>query len=275
MAALRWAWLQDCRTPSKLVLVRLADRADKRGRCWPSFESLMRDTGQCRQTVARAITELETAGLIAVERNPGCVSRYWLPIDGAQSPQKTPSDTSATSLRDRPVDDPVTSLRDRPVEGAEDTGNQSTRWTGPVYEVDRTSLRGRHEPKRTLNEPTKKHIGRDGPAPIFCVPTIDEVNSFCRERGNQVDAEEFVAYYTSNGWKVGRGPMQDWRAAVVTWEKRQRARAKGNGSASRTSRVADKLDEIIRDGLPEEQGRVSNSDPFIEGEYTRGNHEER
>jgi hypothetical protein len=34
-----------------------------------------------------------------------------------------------------------------------------------------------------------------------------------------VDPERFFAYYESNGWKVGRNAMKDWRAAVRTWER--------------------------------------------------------
>jgi len=36
----------------------------------------------------------------------------------------------------------------------------------------------------------------------------------------QTEAERFVDYYTSNGWKVGRTAMQDWRAAVRNWLKK-------------------------------------------------------
>ena len=32
-------------------------------------------------------------------------------------------------------------------------------------------------------------------------------------------ADRFIAYYESNGWRVGRNPMKDWRAAVRTWER--------------------------------------------------------
>ena len=39
------------------------------------------------------------------------------------------------------------------------------------------------------------------------------------DRGNSVDAEKFVDYYTSNGWMVGKNQMKDWEAAVRTWEK--------------------------------------------------------
>jgi uncharacterized protein YdaU (DUF1376 family) len=54
----------------------------------------------------------------------------------------------------------------------------------------------------------------------FTVPTIDQVAEYCRARNNQVDAVKFHAYYTSNGWKVGKNPMKNWKAAVVsTWER--------------------------------------------------------
>ncbi len=50
-------------------------------------------------------------------------------------------------------------------------------------------------------------------------PTLDEVKAYCDERGNRVDPERFIDYYTSNGWKVGKNPMKDWKAAVRTWER--------------------------------------------------------
>ena len=53
----------------------------------------------------------------------------------------------------------------------------------------------------------------------FVPPTVDEVALYCIERHNHVNAEKFVDYYSSNGWKVGKNPMKDWRAAVRTWER--------------------------------------------------------
>lgn len=52
-------------------------------------------------------------------------------------------------------------------------------------------------------------------------PTIDEVRDYCRERNNGVDADRWYAYYESNGFKVGRNPMKDWRACIRTWERQQ------------------------------------------------------
>lgn len=56
----------------------------------------------------------------------------------------------------------------------------------------------------------------------FVPPTVDEVRAFCRERKNNIDPEQFVAYYTVLNWipKGASRQIKDWRAAVVTWEKR-------------------------------------------------------
>ena len=53
----------------------------------------------------------------------------------------------------------------------------------------------------------------------FTPPTVDEVLLYCFERNNHVSASKFVDYYTANGWRVGKNPMKDWKAAVRTWER--------------------------------------------------------
>ena len=55
----------------------------------------------------------------------------------------------------------------------------------------------------------------------FKKPTIEEVQNYCKERNNNINAESFIDYYEANGWKVGRNSMKDWKAAVRTWEKRE------------------------------------------------------
>lgn len=55
----------------------------------------------------------------------------------------------------------------------------------------------------------------------FSPPSVDDVREYCREKGYNVDPERFVDYYTSNGWKVGRNPMKDWKAAVRSWNRKE------------------------------------------------------
>lgn len=61
--------------------------------------------------------------------------------------------------------------------------------------------------------PSKKTVTR------FVPPTVEEVQAYCNERGNRVNPEAFVDFYTTKGWMVGKNKMKDWKAAVRTWEK--------------------------------------------------------
>ncbi len=49
-------------------------------------------------------------------------------------------------------------------------------------------------------------------------PSLEEIEAYCGERGNQVNPQRFMDFYTSNGWRIGKVPMKDWKAAVRSWE---------------------------------------------------------
>lgn len=70
----------------------------------------------------------------------------------------------------------------------------------------------------------KKPKNASKKSPRFKPPTLEEVGRYCAERDNLVDAQKFVDHYTSNGWRVGKNPMKDWRAAVRTWERSETVR---------------------------------------------------
>ena len=61
---------------------------------------------------------------------------------------------------------------------------------------------------------------------IFNPPTFEEVAAYCRERNNNVDPEQFISFYQSKNWMIGKNRMKDWKAAVRTWEKYQRQKNK-------------------------------------------------
>ena len=62
----------------------------------------------------------------------------------------------------------------------------------------------------------------------FSPPTASQVREYCTEKGYQVDADRFVDFYASKGWKVGNTPMKDWQAAVRTWAKKEGGKVNGN-----------------------------------------------
>ena len=69
----------------------------------------------------------------------------------------------------------------------------------------------------------------------FTPPTVDEVRAYCQDRQNGVDPQRFVDYYSSNGWMVGKNKMKDWKAAVRTWEQKEKDKQYGRPVAPKSS----------------------------------------
>ena len=77
----------------------------------------------------------------------------------------------------------------------------------------------------------------------FKPPTVDEVRAYCQERNNGINPEGFVNHYESKGWFIGKNKMKDWKAAVRTWETRQR-RNKPTQTTPAASEMTD-LDDVF------------------------------
>lgn len=56
---------------------------------------------------------------------------------------------------------------------------------------------------------------------VFKKPTVEEVRTYCEERKNKIDPNEFIDHYDRNGWVYGKKhtPVKDWKACVRIWER--------------------------------------------------------
>ena len=89
------------------------------------------------------------------------------------------------------------------------------------------------------------------PTKRFTQPTREEVQQYITEQGYHVDADRFVDYYTSNGWMVGKNHMKDWKAAVRTWERKEKKQRE------------EKTNNIFLQMYEEQYGQTTNNDyPF-------------
>lgn len=77
---------------------------------------------------------------------------------------------------------------------------------------------GTPERTQTNNEKNEKNENKYNSA--FIPPTFDDVSSYCRERNNNVNPQNFIDFYESKGWMIGKNKMKDWKASVRTWERR-------------------------------------------------------
>lgn len=89
-----------------------------------------------------------------------------------------------------------------------------------------------------LDKTRKEEKARAPSSRRFTPPSVDEVAAYCRERGNAVDAQRFVDFYASKGWKVGNAGMKDWHAAVRNWERQDNTKNGGGKNGGNYDGIA-------------------------------------
>lgn len=77
----------------------------------------------------------------------------------------------------------------------------------------------------------------------FDKPTIEQIQEYCIERNNGINAEAFYDFYESKNWYVGKNKMSNWKACVRTWEQRQQ---------SKTKTSTDRMNEVFERFLKED-----------------------
>lgn len=89
-----------------------------------------------------------------------------------------------------------------------------------VQKMDRGCPENGHNNKEDININNNSLYKRESSR--FQKPSIDEIRQYCISRNKSVDPEQFFNFYESKGWTIGKSHMKDWRAAVRTWEKREK-----------------------------------------------------
>ncbi len=163
-----------------------------------SIKGLTKICKDGKAAIMSALKELETAGYYSkriVHENGAIVG--WI---------HTVSEIPSSDHQDSDFQDVENQDVENQDVGFQDVGNQ------PQLNTKESST------KQSTTYPlnTDKYT----PPKKFIPPTIEEVQAYCMERGNNIDAEHFVSYYEARGWSLGKGQkMKNWKSAVVTWEK--------------------------------------------------------
>jgi hypothetical protein len=184
ISAINWALneVTGITSTQKAILFALADRADIDGCCYPSYDDICSRSCATRNAVSNALKHFESIGLILREKRFSKSTMYRLAI--------------STDFH---------------------TAHISTDKRTSSSTVERTST---STVKRTLttNEPPKEPSGQKRKR--FVPPSIDDVKARCKEMGYTVNAEQFVSFYASKGWMVGKNKMKDWHQALAGWNAR-------------------------------------------------------
>lgn len=80
---------------------------------------------------------------------------------------------------------------------------------------------------------SKERVGQaPTPKKASMPPTLDEVTAYIGEKNLHIDPARFWNYYESNGWKVGKNPMKNWKAACNSWNTKDNPKPGAGKAAS-------------------------------------------
>ena len=131
----------------KLVFLLMANYADDKNECWPSYTTLADEAGVSERTIARVVDRLAEFGWLEVLRqgNARTSSKYQLNFDGTEIPKNTKKKPSKEGRQDDKVD------------------NMSTLPTSTPCppRVDNMSVLGRQDVHRSYQEPITEPITKD------------------------------------------------------------------------------------------------------------------
>ena len=93
-------------------------------------------------------------------------------------------------------------------------------YTSCIHSIDKNSIDKNSIDKNSID----KYIGNSNELPKtkskkFTKPSLEEINNFILEKNLKVNGEHFYDYYESNGWKVGKNSMKDWKATLRNWNR--------------------------------------------------------
>jgi hypothetical protein len=93
-------------------------------------------------------------------------------------------------------------------------------------------------------DPNAKGDSQARPAGKLKRPTLEEVQAHIGEKGYTFSAKAFIAFYESNGWRVGKNPMRSWKGACITWEERNKGQSPRENQRARAHATEGKYDRF-------------------------------
>lgn len=99
----------------------------------------------------------------------------------------------------------------------------AARWGTSQTDRNAITMRSQSIASKVKKSETYKKDNIERKKVAFSPPTLSDVEEYVRSNSyTSVNSQTFVNYYSSIGWMVGKNKMKDWRAAVRTWNSKNK-----------------------------------------------------
>lgn len=215
---------------AKAVYGLLAAYCGAKDYCNPSLRTQASDLGCSRTTVVNCLKELRLAGCIIIKKCNNNNNEYHLKwgVGGSESvprevqnmnqgvqnmnrggSESVPNGGSKSEPKEEHIEEEH--LRKEEREGARNKNN---------FDDSENPKKENHNPQQKPKEKKKEKI--PAKRKKFQKPTPSTVKEYMLEKDvpgvvAAKESEKFWHHYESNGWKVGKSPMQKWKSAATGW----------------------------------------------------------
>ena len=206
---LGWEWYTD--VPTKTLFIHLLIVANRYPTRWrgqeiktgqkiTSLANLAEETGLTLQQTRTALKKLEKNGELSIKST----NKFTLITVENYTEYQCTKDESNNQITNE----------------QQSNNNQIT--TNKKVKKDKESKESKESKEYiyTPQPPQRGRRAREGER--FRPPTLEEVQAYCDEQKNGVNAERFVSFYKSKNWYIGKNKMKNWQEAVNTWGTRKK-----------------------------------------------------
>ena len=116
--------------------------------------------------------------------------------------------------------------------------------------------------KNNNGECEKSHSNRKQ----FKPPTLKEVEEYCKERNNGIDAQYFIDYYEARGWELSKGrKVKSWKHCINTWEKNNfnKRSSNRNSKEDAINVIRELMNEYANEQFEDNNGVIDVTDSVV------------
>ena len=176
---------------SKAIYEYLSSLAGSQGTCCPSMDLMQTELGMSRNRLKKHMGQLIDFGIVKKTR------------------QKNGNLHSGNTYKIFHAEADFGAVENEPI-----SGSRKADFGAVENEPTNNNNRKITDKKEIYKEKSRR----------FEPPSLEEVQAYCHERSNGIDAQHFIDFYASKGWMIGKNKMKDWKAAVRTWERNKKSK---------------------------------------------------
>lgn len=200
---------------SKCIYAYLTSFTDENSQCFPSRKLMLNELGMSENRFSKYMKELTDAGIVEIKKTrDGNIFGHNIYTIHHEITVKECNIELTEGVKSRHSQNESVGSDNENIQSRHSQNGSAEMWSAENLSTNKTSFN-----KTSFNNTS---IENKSKSKRFTPPTLEEVQAYCKECGYGIDSEQFIDFYSSKDWMIGKNKMKDWKSAVRTWERRNK-----------------------------------------------------